>query len=413
MTQNPSPGCRLRARLFSLPLCLLAVLAVLADPGTHSGAASAGEASAKPAAVPQLFQPARLTVEPTALRLDSSSSSHGLLVTGWAKGGTPGRGSESTGDRVDLTGHSLYESGDPGVVSVTAGGECRAVHNGRTEIVVRHGGKLARVPVEVNGLDPAHVPAPSFRQEVLPILTRTGCNMGACHGKLAGQNGFKLSLRGYAPEQDFYSLTTDLGGRRVNPTAPDESLLLLKALARVPHEGRQRFEEGSIYRERLAAWVAARCPGPDTNETDAVALEILPGARTLRLGETQQLLVRARYADGQTRDVTWLAQFFSNDGNTLSVTPGGLARAVRHGETSVRAHFQGQVEAIVLTIPYENKVAPREFARQNSILDAPLLARLRALRSPRPRSATTRPSCAGPRWMRPAPCRLRPKWRRS
>src|SRR5262249_12483286 len=190
------------------------------------------------------------------------------------------------------------------------------------------------------------VQPPSFRQDVLPVLTRAGCNMGACHGKLAGQHGFKLSLRAYAPELDIVALTTDVSGRRVNPAFPDESLLLLKALARVPHEGRQRFEPESSYHRILRDWIAARCPGPDTDETDAVRLEILPGPRTLRAGETQQLLVQAHYADGRTRDVTWLAQFFSNDESTASVTPEGLVKALRHGETALRAHFQGLVGVV-------------------------------------------------------------------
>ena len=82
----------------------------------------------------------------------------------------------------------------------------------------------------------------------------------------------------------------------------------------------------------------------------------------------QQLLTRARYADGHSRDVTWLAQFFSNDENTASVTPDGLVKAARHGETAIRVHFRGQVEVVSVTIPYENKMVPRDFVKKNNVL---------------------------------------------
>src|SRR4051794_16240970 len=77
---------------------------------------------------------------------------------------------------------------------------------------------------------------PSFLNEVVPLLTRAGCNQGACHGKGAGQNGFRLSLRGYAPDQDYRCLTREFDGRRIDPTRPEESLFLRKATAQTPHE---------------------------------------------------------------------------------------------------------------------------------------------------------------------------------
>ena len=126
---------------------------------------------------------------------------------------------------------------------------------------------------------------PSFRQDVLPILTRYGCNAGSCHGKLAGQNGFKLSLRAYAPELDYPSLTRDLSGRRIDYARPEQSLLIRKSTGQVPHEGHKRFEVGSRAYRTLVDWIAARTPGPDAKESDAAKLEILPGSRTMRVGE--------------------------------------------------------------------------------------------------------------------------------
>ena len=316
------------------------------------------------------FKPVKLIVQPAALELRGAQSDHGLLVTAVA----------SDGRLLDVTAQAKFASQQPGIVTISTNGVCRAVSDGTAEILVSFGGKSGKVSVVAAETSRSRLP--SFRQDVQPVLTRAGCNMGACHGKLAGQNGFKLSLRAYAPEQDITSLTTDVSGRRINPAFPDESLLVLKALGKVPHEGHQRFAEGSRYHQTLVEWIAARCPGPTTNEADVARIEILPGHRVLRVGETQPLLARAFYQDGSTRDVTWLAQFFSNDENTASVTPDGLVKALRHGETSIRAHFQGQVEVVMISIPYTNKVQSRDFAKGNSALDEAVFAKLKALRIP-------------------------------
>ena len=106
----------------------------------------------------------------------------------------------------------------------------------------------------------AHADSVSFRQDVEPILTKAGCNAGQCHGKLAGQNGFKLSLRGYAPELDYQWLTRDVSGRRISFASPAESLMVLKPLGKVPHEGGKRFAEGSREQQTLVKWIAERAP---------------------------------------------------------------------------------------------------------------------------------------------------------
>jgi hypothetical protein len=316
------------------------------------------------------FKTARLVVEPSSLELNGPQARHGFLVTAI----TP------DGRTVDVTRRAVCSTQQPEWLALETNASCRALADGAAEVLVRFGGKSAKIPVTITNT--ATVRLPSFRQDVEPVLTRAGCNMGACHGKLAGQNGFKLSLRGYAPELDHSWLATDLTSRRINPAFPEESLLLLKALGKVPHEGQQRFPEGSRYHRALTDWIAARAPGPDTNEAEIARLELLPGDRSLRVGDTQQLLARAHYQDGRVRDVTWLAQFFSNDEGTAIVTPDGLVKANRHGETAIRAHFQGQVEVVTITIPYENKLDPRWFVATNNVLDAPVFTKLQALRLP-------------------------------
>jgi hypothetical protein len=325
--------------------------------------------SVSPSLAAESFKIARLIPYPASVDLIGAGAEHRLIVLA----------SDDDGRIKDVTRLVRYSSARPEVIAVT-NGVLHARADGSAEIAVAHGGKAVKVLVTARGTQARR--NISFRQDIEPVLTRAGCNMGACHGKLAGQNGFKLSLRGYAPELDYFWLTSDLSGRRINPAFPEESLLLLKALGKVPHEGRQRFAERSLYHQMLAGWIGARAPGPDTNETDAARLEIFPGNRTWRVGETQQLLARAHDTSGRVRDVTWLAQFFSNDEGTVTVTPEGLVTAKRHGETAVRAHFQGLVEVITLSIPYENKVARRDYGKRYNAVDDAVLAKLEGLRLP-------------------------------
>ena len=224
--------------------------------------------------------------------------------------------------------------------------------------------------------------APSFREDVIPLLTRAGCNMGACHGKLAGQNGFRLSLRGFAPEEDYEHLARESRGRRLNFAQPDASLLLTKALAAEPHEGGARFAPGSREHTLLRDWILAGAPGPTTNEARVAKLTLSAVTRPLKPGDQVPVTARATYTDGRERDVTWLAQFFANDESTVKVTPAGIATALRAGEASVRVHFQGFVEVVSFTMPYDNKVRPADFTAGQNAIDGAVFKKLQALRLP-------------------------------
>jgi len=224
--------------------------------------------------------------------------------------------------------------------------------------------------------------APSFRQDIVPILTVSGCSAGSCHGKLAGQNGFRLSLRGYAPEMDFESLTKELSGRRINFAVPEESLLLLKPTGAVPHDGGNRLIAGSRAYNTLLSWIEHRAPGPDPTESDCDRVELQPGDRPLEPGQTVQLLSLAHYPDGHTRDVTWLSQFFSNDDTVIAVSRDGVVKSIRPGATSVRAHFQGMVGVATFTTPYPNRVAPEQFSARNNVIDDHVFRKLALLNLP-------------------------------
>jgi hypothetical protein len=221
---------------------------------------------------------------------------------------------------------------------------------------------------------------PSFLNDVMPVFTRLGCNQGACHGKGAGQNGFRLSLRGYAPELDYQWLTREHDARRVSRANPEESLLLRKPLGLAAHEGGKLMRVGDRSYRVLLAWLRAGTPGPDRNDPEVRRLEVSPAHRTLRPGQEQQLTVLAEYSDGSRRDVTWLTRFDSNDVGVAEVDAAGLVRVRRHGEASVRAAFQGLVAVVVLTAPFERPVAPERLARRNNFIDEHVFNKLAALR---------------------------------
>lgn len=224
--------------------------------------------------------------------------------------------------------------------------------------------------------------APSFLHEIEPILTKAGCNAGGCHGKLSGQNGFRLSLRGFAPEWDHEWITSEGRSRRINMAFPEESLLVQKATGRLPHEGGVRFRSGSRFEAALIEWIAARAPGPDSAEPTLVELEVSPGTKSLTLGETVSLRVEARFSDGQRRDVTWLSQFYSNDESLVKVTPEGRVTSLRPGEGVVRVHFQSQVEVARFSAPFGADVSKADFTSGSTVVDGPLFAKLRDLRIP-------------------------------
>src|SRR6478752_6861286 len=112
--------------------------------------------------------------------------------------------------------------------------------------------------------------APSFLNDVVPILTRQGCNQGSCHGKGAGQNGFRLSLRGYAPDMDYRWITREFNGRRIEGGSPESSLFLRKPVGDAPHEGGKVFSRVSREYQVLLNWLKAGVPGPKAEDAKLI-----------------------------------------------------------------------------------------------------------------------------------------------
>jgi hypothetical protein len=183
-------------------------------------------------------------------------------------------------------------------------------------------------------------PSISFRREVVPILTRAGCNSGACHGTPTGKNGFRLSLRGYDPASDYYSLRREFAGRRLDRFHPDASLILAKATSRVPHEGGKRFDPDEVQYKLIRGWIARGAH--DDSAAPPVQLDVPPRHAILDApNQSQALRVVARFADGTTKDVTHLTRFSVNDETVARVGSNGVVHKRQHGEAAVAAEYMG------------------------------------------------------------------------
>lgn len=193
-------------------------------------------------------------------------------------------------------------------------------------------------------VDAAHV---SFLHDVVPILTREGCNSGACHGTPSGKNGFRLSLRGYDQALDYQSLTRDAEGRRINRLQPDASLLLLKASGQMPHGGGRRFDPRSSHYEILRRWIAQGADDDFSHASRLMKLEVIPKQQILIDPKTDlQLRVQARFSDGSIRDVTDLARFSLNDEAVAQITPEGKVERLAKGEVAISAEYMSQMATV-------------------------------------------------------------------
>ena len=318
-------------------------------------------------ALPVRAETPRLVVQPTTIVLNDRTQPHQLLATWIAADGTS----------RDVSSLATWRSANPEIASVL-GRTITGLRTGETTLIAEHSSLRDEVAVRV--ALPARDATPSFANEIVPMFTRQGCNQGACHGKGAGQNGFRLSLRGYAPDTDHRSITREFNGRRLEMAAPEASLMLRKPLGTSPHEGGRVFGSDSREYRRLHEWIRAGAPGPAETDARLVSLQLFPGTRTMRKGDAQQLLAIGEFNDGTRRDVTWLTKFDSNDPGLLSVTADGLVRAMRAGETAIRASFQTEVAVATFAIPFETPVDPDRFAQHNNVIDRHAFAKLAELR---------------------------------
>ncbi|MEO6725618.1 MAG: DUF1553 domain-containing protein [Blastocatellia bacterium] len=222
----------------------------------------------------------------------------------------------------------------------------------------------------------------SFRNHVIPILTRLGCNSGACHGAAAGKAGFKLTLRGYDPEADFNVLTRQSSGRRVNQMEPAKSLMLLKPTMAIGHGGGKRIKVDSLEYKVLVEWIAGGMKPPAESDVRITKVEVTPKASTLASGAEQQLRVLAQFNDGHAEDVTKWVKYSSADPATASVDDEGKVKMQGNGETAISIWYLSQVSFARVANPYPNKIAPEVFARspRQNFIDELVIRKLQTLK---------------------------------
>jgi hypothetical protein len=222
----------------------------------------------------------------------------------------------------------------------------------------------------------------SFVNDVVPVLTKAGCNAGVCHAKAGGgQNGFQLSLLGFEPAEDFEHVVLESRGRRLFFGNPERSLLLLKASGQVAHGGGLRLPKSSPGYSIIRDWIGQGAPKDNHTSPKLVALEIEPTKGSLRRGATQQLKALARYSNGSVRDVTGTSLFESNDKAMAEVSGAGLVKVLDlPGKVSVMVRYQGRVAVFNAAVPLGAPVGPLPPVK--NFIDAAVFANLKELGIP-------------------------------
>src|SRR5262245_59977564 len=196
-----------------------------------------------------------------------------------------------------------------------------------------------------------------FNTDVVPLLTKLGCNSGGCHGKAEGQNGFKLSLLGFEPDQDYESIVQEARGRRLMPAAPESSLFLLKATGTLAHGGGRRLTVGSEDYHTLRRWIEQGSPPARSSDPTLGRITVTPGRGTCAAGAGQQpFRVTAHFSDGTSRDVTRKAVYQSNEPDIAEVSETGVVQVKnRSGLFAVMVRYGEQLTVFYGTVPHNRK----------------------------------------------------------
>jgi hypothetical protein len=318
-----------------------------------------------------VFAAPELKVLPGSLALVGTRDAHGVRVVLVEQGTIV----------ADRTSGAKLTSSNPKVVAVQGDGSLRGVGDGEATITATSQGQTATAKVTVTG---AAQPHPwSFRNQVVPVLTRAGCNSGACHGALAGKGGLKLSLRGYDPDADFFVLTRQAQGRRIDVTHPASSLLLLKPTMTLRHGGGEKLTPGSDDYAAVAGWIAQGAVPPKAEDVRIDRLEQFTTRARLAVGDKLRVLVRGSYTDGSTADVTRWAKFVSSDEQVALVDSDGNVSIMGQGEAAITALFGSRVATMRVTVPFKGEVPAEAFqAVEANEIDKLVMAKLRTLNLP-------------------------------
>lgn len=363
------------AMLFALGCGALFPLVLVAEEETFGDAANSEVvASEEPSGHEEATS---LVILPQAVALSSIEARQRLLVEQQRAADDSGE----TANVADLSAEAVFSTSDE-AVAVVEDGILIPRGDGEATITATVGDQQATVHVVVtNQQQPFQW---SFRNHVQSVLTKTGCNSGACHGAQAGKNGFKLSLRGYDPFGDYDVVTRQARGRRIVPTDPGRSLVLLKPAGGVPHKGGFRFDVDSREYRVLAEWIAAATPPPTEDDPRIEHIEVLPEQAVLSVNATQQLIVKARFSDGHEEDVTSWAKFEATNSSVAEVDDRGRVQVVGEGEGVVTVWYLSRVTAATITVPLTQNLPEDTFAAapRRNFIDDLVLEKLESINMP-------------------------------
>ena len=284
-------------------------------------------------------------------------------------------------DLQDMTREVVYTSAPDNLISISDSGKVMPLGNGDVTITATNDkGITGKLDLVVERFE---TPQPiNFPNEIVPLFTKHGCNGGGCHGKSEGQNGFKLSLLGFEPTEDFEYLVKESRGRRLFPAAPEHSLLLRKGAGDLPHGGGARFEHDSWDYKAIVRWMEQGMPYGSPDDPILEKISVFPDSRIVDPGGKQQLAVTAYYSDGSVRDITGIATYESNQKEMGEVDQNGLV-TMSTGETgdmAVMIRYQEQVSVFQATIPLGIPI--ESFPIAKNVIDEKVFAKLKTLGLP-------------------------------
>ena len=251
--------------------------------------------------------------------------------------------------------------------------------DGTTTAQIRFSTLEATISVKI--ANASSEPPVSFKLDVMPVFMKAGCNTGSCHGAARGKDGFRLSLFGFDPDGDYYRLTREISGRRINLALPEECLMVNKATGKVPHTGGRRIKENSEHYATFVRWLRAGAPKDEGQVPAVTRVDIFPPNAVLQgTGAQHRITVQATYADGSDRDVTSLAFFMSNNDNSATISQTGMVTAAKRGEAFIMARFETfTVGSQFIVLPADDEFTWQDTSEYNYI-DTLLHDKFRKLR---------------------------------
>jgi hypothetical protein len=314
-------------------------------------------------------EPIKLTIEPGSIHLRGADARQQVAISA----------SSTEGSSRDVTGEAHFRIEPAHVATISRSGVATPTADGGAVLFAELGGQSAEIPIAVSDVS-ARRPV-SYRMDIVPIFSKAGCNMGACHGNLNGKGGFRLSLRGDDPTFDLASLTRDSLGRRIDRLNPSGSLVFLKPTGQQPHEGGLRFPPRCPESDALLGWIREGIKDDVTTAPKLTRLSVFPTHRiSPATRRAQQLIVTAEFSDGSRRDVTRQASYDVSDPTQVSVSPDGLAQIQGPTEVTVAVRYTtGRGVSRLAFLADRPNFAWREVPESN-VVDRAVFAKLKSLK---------------------------------